>query len=102
MLCYFKKGKNAKKKKKICAVYAEGAVTDRTCQRQFANFCARDFSLDDAPWVGRPVANNQIETLIENSQHYTTWERANILNIQINKVIGENEKCVFYFMEKTK
>ena len=23
-------------------------------------------------------------------------------NIQINKVIGENEKCVFYFMEKTK
>ena len=23
-------------------------------------------------------------------------------NIQINKVIGENEKCVFHFMEKTK
>ena len=23
-------------------------------------------------------------------------------NIQINKVIGENENCVFYFMEKTK
>ena len=23
-------------------------------------------------------------------------------NIQINKVIGKNEKCVFYFMEKTK
>ena len=22
-------------------------------------------------------------------------------NIQMNKVIGENEKCVFYFMEKT-
>ena len=22
-------------------------------------------------------------------------------NIQINKVTGENEKCVFYFMEKT-
>ena len=21
-------------------------------------------------------------------------------NIQINKIIGENEKCVFYFMEK--
>ena len=21
-------------------------------------------------------------------------------NIQINKVIGKNEKCVFYFMEK--
>ena len=23
-------------------------------------------------------------------------------NVQINKVIGENEKCVFYFMEETK
>ena len=23
-------------------------------------------------------------------------------NIQINEVTGENEKCVFYFMEKTK
>ena len=23
-------------------------------------------------------------------------------SIQIDKVIGENEKCVFYFMEKTK
>ena len=23
-------------------------------------------------------------------------------NIQINKVTGENEKCVFYFMEKIK
>ena len=23
-------------------------------------------------------------------------------NIEINKVIGKNEKCVFYFMEKTK
>ena len=23
-------------------------------------------------------------------------------SIQINKVIGENEKCVFYFTEKTK
>ena len=24
-----------------------------------------------------------------------------IHNIQINKVIGENKKCVFYFIEKT-
>ena len=23
-------------------------------------------------------------------------------NVQINKIIGENEKCIFYFMEKTK
>ena len=60
--------------KKICAVYGEDAVTDRTCQKWFAKFHARDFSLDDAPWSGRPVEvdSDQIETLIENNQRYTT------------------------------
>ena len=37
-----------KEKKKICAVYGEGAVTDRMCQKWFAKFHPRDFSLDDA------------------------------------------------------
>ena len=36
-------------KKKICAVYGEGAVTDGTCQKWFVKFQAGDFSLDDAP-----------------------------------------------------
>ena len=58
---------------KICAVCGEGAVTDRTCQQCFAQFCAGDFSLDDAPRSGRPVevGNNQIKTLTENNQHFT-------------------------------
>ena len=37
------------KRKKICAVSGEGAVTDRMCQRWFAKFWVGDFSLDDAP-----------------------------------------------------
>ena len=50
MLSFFKKGKNATERhKKICAVYGEVAVTDRTCQKRFVKFCAGDFSLDDAP-----------------------------------------------------
>ena len=76
MLYYFKKGKNVTEAhKKICAVYGEGAVTDRMCQKWFAKFCAGDFSLDSAPRSGRPaeVDSDQIETLIENSQRYTTW-----------------------------
>ena len=35
--------------KKLCAVYGETAVTDQTCQKRFVRFCARNFSLDDAP-----------------------------------------------------
>ena len=84
MLYYFKKGKNiTEKQKKICAVYGEGAVTGRMCQKWFAKFCAGDFLLDDAPWLGRPVEvdSNQIKTIIENNQHYSTREIADILKI---------------------
>ena len=39
MLCYFKKGKNATGlQEKMCAMYGEGAVTDRMCQKWFAKF----------------------------------------------------------------
>ena len=66
MLYYFKKGKSTiEMQKKICAVYGEGAVTDRTCQKWFAKLCAGDFSLDDAPRLGRPVEvdSDQIKTI---------------------------------------
>ena len=78
MLYYFNKGKNAKK--------------------WFAKFRAGDFSLDDAPQSGRPVevGSDQIETLIENNQCSTTWERVDILKIT-NEVTGENEKRVMSF-----
>ena len=63
----------------------------------FAKFHAGDFSLDDAPWLGRPVEvdSNQIETLIENNQCYT-GDSQHIQNIQINKVIGESEMCLLF------
>ena len=39
MLYYFKKGKNATEtQKQICAVYGEGAVTDRLYQKRFVKF----------------------------------------------------------------
>ena len=64
-------------------MYGEGAVTDQMCQKWFVKFCARDFWLDDAPWLSRPVEvdSNQIEILTENNQCYTTWERADIVKI---------------------
>ena len=58
-------------------------MTDQTCQKWFVKFHARDFSLDTAPWLGRPVEvdSDQIESLIENNQCSTMQERANILKI---------------------
>ena len=89
MLPYFKKRKDATEThKKICEVYREGAVTDRRCQKWFARSRAGDFSLDDAPWSGRPVEvdRDQIETFIENNQRYTTREIADILKISKSSV----------------
>ena len=89
MLYYFKRGKNAAEtQNKICAVYGEGAVTDRMDQKWFVKFRAGDFSLEDAPWSGRPVEvhSDQMETLVENSQRYTTQETASILKISISSV----------------
>ena len=66
--------KNLKKEKeKIFAVYWAGAVTDQTCQKWFAKLYAGDFSLNDVPWLGRPIEvdSNQTETLVEKNQHYT-------------------------------
>ena len=67
MLYYFNKGKKAtemqkKKKKKICA------VTDWMCGKWFVKFHAGNLSLDNAPWLGRPVEvdSDQTETLTEN------------------------------------
>ena len=58
------------------------------CQKWFAKFGAGDFSLDDAPWSGRPaeVDRDQIKTIIENSQCYTMREIANILKISKSSV----------------
>ena len=52
-------------------------MTDGAHQKWFANFCARDFLLDDAPPLSRPVEvdSDQIGTLIENSQRYTMLEQ---------------------------
>ena len=58
------------KKKKMCAVYGEGAVADQTRQKQFVKFRAGDLSLDDTPRSGGPVEvdSDQIDTLTENNQ----------------------------------
>ena len=84
-------------------MYGEGAVTDQKCQKWFAKFRVADSSLDDVPRPGKPV-----ELIVIKSRHelrtmfYHAGDSEHTQNTQINKVIGENEKRIFYFMEKTK
>ena len=78
-------------------------MTDQMHQKWFAKFRAGDVLLDNAPWPGGPVELDcdQIETLIENNQCYSTWEIAGILKISKSiKLLVKMKKCVFYFTEK--
>ena len=106
MLYYFKKCKNAiEMQKKVCAGYGEGVVTDRTCPKWFAKFRAGEFSLDDAvPRSGRPaeVDSDQIQVLIDNNQHYTMWETANILKISKSIKLLVKMKNVPFFYRKNR
>ena len=99
-LYYFKKGKNATEMQKICAVYGEGAVTDQTCQKWFAKFLGTsDFGQTIHCWgcLVHWKLFSSAPGLHTRSQVADSWYTQ---NIQINKVIGENEKRVFYFIEK--
>ena len=101
---YLKKSKNATEmqKKNIYTVYGEGAVTDQMCQKWFEKFHVEDFSLEDAPWSGRPVEvdSDQMEILIEKNQHFTTWKRADILRISKSIKLLVKQICVSFFVEK--
>ena len=89
-------------KKKICAGYGESDVIDRTCQKRFMKFLGTiDILANYFFAVGCLIHWNMfsstpglypLEPIVGDSRH--TW------NVLINKVIGENEKCVFYFTEK--
>ena len=63
---------------------------------------AGDFSLDVAPQSRRPaeVDSDQMETLTENNQHYTTWEIANILKISKSKKLLVKMKNMSFILWK--
>jgi len=55
MLFFYRKDKNATQAaNKICAVYGEGAVGERTVRKWFARFKTGDFNLEDQECPGRP------------------------------------------------
>ena len=65
ILYYFKKGKNATEmQKEIYVVYGEGAVTDRTCQKWFAKFRARD-----SRWMMLHGRVDQLKSIAIKSRH---------------------------------
>ncbi|XP_018058409.1 PREDICTED: histone-lysine N-methyltransferase SETMAR-like [Atta colombica] len=84
MLFFYRKGKNAiQATNKICVVYGEGAVAEKTVRKWFARFKTSDFNLEDQELPGRPSTTDedQIKTLIENNLRYTIRKLAEMLNM---------------------
>ena len=83
-LFFYRKGKNVTQAaNEKCAVYCEGAVTDRTVRKWFARFKAGDFSLKYQERSDSPSIRDegQIKTLIENKPRYTTRKLGEMLNM---------------------
>ena len=78
----------------------EKVLTDRMSQKWFVKVRAGDFSPDDASQWGTPVEvdSDQIETVIENNQCYSRHTQ----NIQISKIIFENEKFLLFYKKNPK
>ena len=77
-------------------------MTDQTCQKWFVKFYAGDFSLDDAPLLGRQVEvdSDQTETLIENNLNYSMQEIADILKISKSIKLSVKMKNVSFILQK--
>ena len=98
MFYYFEKSKNTTETKR----FVWRRCCDWMCQNWFVKFWAGDFSLDNAPRLGRAaeVDCDQIETLLETVNVLPQRDCWHTQNIQINKVIGESEKCVLFYGKK--
>ncbi|XP_076302457.1 histone-lysine N-methyltransferase SETMAR-like [Lasioglossum baleicum] len=76
-------GKNATQSaNKICAVYGEDAVAERTVPKWFARFEAGNFDLEDQELPGSPSTTDEdtIRTEIEDSPCSTLRQLAGMLN----------------------
>ena len=103
ILYYFKKGKNSwNAKKDACSVWRGccdwSNMLKVVCEGSCWRFLAR---------LNAPRSVDQLKLVVIKLKH---WEQSTLYhmgdswrtqNIQINKGLGENEKCVSYFMEKT-
>ena len=70
IMLYFKKGKNTTEMQKRFVQCIEKVLWLIECVKSgLWRFCAGDFSLDHAPWLGRQaeIDSKQIETWIENN-----------------------------------
>ena len=86
ILFHYRKGYNASQTcRKICAVYGEDAVTDRTVRNWFEHFRGGNVDVKDLPRSGRPLTEkaDEILQLIAIDQHVSYQYIADALGINL-------------------
>ena len=78
LFAFNQRSKVSKAAQDICAVYGEGAISERTAQKWFSRFAVGNFELSDYPRSGRPVQleEKQLNDLIHEDPRQTTREPA--------------------------
>ena len=90
ILYEFNQGKNATQAAAaICSVYGESIVNSRLCQRWFARFRSKDFSLEDQERPGRPpiLETDELESLLNKYPRKSTRELSIRLNVDQTTVL---------------
>lgn len=89
LVYYFKKGKRAAEAhRKICSVYGDDALTERTCQNWFAKFHSGNFDINDAQRSGRPheIETSNVKAIVDQNPTQSVREIAMALNVSHTSV----------------
>ncbi|XP_014274545.1 histone-lysine N-methyltransferase SETMAR-like [Halyomorpha halys] len=89
LLYYFKKGKRAAEAhKKICRVYGDSALTERTYQNWFAKFRAENFDINNAPGPGRlqEIEIIDVKAIVDQNPSQSVRDIAHVLEVSHTSV----------------
>ncbi|KAG5311914.1 SETMR methyltransferase, partial [Pseudoatta argentina] len=95
MLWEFKQGNSAKgTAEKICSVYGEDLISDRTVRHWFAKFRFGDTTLKDGPRAGCPsdLDDNLLKAMLEQNPRQSTRDIAGRSNTSQSTVCRHLEK----------
>ncbi|KAH9501546.1 hypothetical protein DERF_012385 [Dermatophagoides farinae] len=98
MLYYFRKGKRVgETKNKICSVYGDDAIAQRTVGRWFNRFKEGKFNLEDEERSGRPGSadDEKIKALLYENPRFSTRELGLFLGLSRSTVHEHLVKCGF-------
>ena len=89
LLYEFKLGTSASSAfRKLCTVFGEGAVSERTAGNWFQKFCSGNETLEDEPQAGQPISlnNGGLKAAVESDSCLTCHELTSRLKVSYETI----------------